>query len=219
MLKTCRFDHCRHGFLEKSPSDLSRDERIHLMRYHKQGIYSIGIHGAVFIFRRDPSQNNRYVCFCGKSLASTGTLTIHVKGFTRPTNHRNPCSIIGDKAISIAKTKEVLDDPEKPVNFHPAISMMENDLMDIDSPNNVRHNDDGDHVGTNNDDDDFGSNNDDYDVGTNSEIEEEVNNGGDNEVDPRNSMLKAEILRLGLVIEQLQQARSNMEKTLRSTPK
>lgn len=215
----CRFDHCTHGLLGKSLSELPRDDRIHVMRYHTQGIYSIGIQGAVFVFRRDPSQNNRYVCFCGKPLGSTGALAIHVKGSTRPSNPRNPCSTIGKKAESIAKTKEVFDDPEKPVNFHPAISnininMIESDDMDIDAtPNNVYHNDDDD-FGANNDDDGVRTNNDDDDLGANNENEKEVNSRGDNEVDHGRSMLEAEIRRLGHVIEDLQETRSNMAKTL-----
>ncbi|KAG0028049.1 hypothetical protein BGZ82_008638 [Podila clonocystis] len=94
--------------------------------------------------------------------------------------------------------------------------MMESDCMDIDvTPHNVHHNygDDvgtnieDDDVGTNIEDDDVGTNIEDDGVGTNIENEEEVSNDGDNEVDLGRSMLKAEILRLGHVIEDLQKTK------------
>ncbi|KFH65231.1 hypothetical protein MVEG_08712 [Podila verticillata NRRL 6337] len=116
---SCLFDRCKKGLLDKDQSHLTQNEKQHIRRYHRHTIHSIGLHRAVFIFRRDPSRHNQYVCVCDSLLSSTGSLTTHVLGLRRPSNTRGPCPLIFAKAVEITLTKEVVDDEEKPINYQP----------------------------------------------------------------------------------------------------
>ncbi|KAF9952557.1 hypothetical protein BGZ70_000571 [Mortierella alpina] len=64
--------------------------------------------------------HNQYVCVCDTLLSSIDSLGVHVLGSERPSNARDPCPLIADKAFEIAKTKEVLVDDMKPINYWPA---------------------------------------------------------------------------------------------------
>ncbi|KAG0010086.1 hypothetical protein BGZ81_002994, partial [Podila clonocystis] len=64
-----------------------------------------------FRFRRDPSRNNEYVCWCGSLYTSYYTLSTHIS---------RRCTDISEKATEISTTKEVCDDKNLPINFWPA---------------------------------------------------------------------------------------------------
>ncbi|KAG0042919.1 hypothetical protein BGZ89_006711, partial [Linnemannia elongata] len=117
--KVCLFDYCKNGYLDRDPSTLDPQERKHVKLYHKPVTCPIGLHGALFIFRRDPSRDNQYVCVCDALLSSTDSLKLHVLGSTRPSNNKGPCTEISAKAIEIAQTREIFHDEEKPINYEP----------------------------------------------------------------------------------------------------
>lgn len=90
---SCSFYTCTRGLFERDDTSFSDKERQHFFRHHKQVSHVIALCSGrvVFKFTRQPNCNMRYVCHCGKNLASCDSLSIHVKGFQRPYKSQAPC--------------------------------------------------------------------------------------------------------------------------------
>ncbi|KAG0200199.1 hypothetical protein BGX33_011153 [Mortierella sp. NVP41] len=77
--------------------------------------------GAVFIFRRDPSRQHKYVCVCGNGFLNPFSLRYHVEG--KPSRSQRPCHLVRTKAIDIVTNNIVCNDDTKPINYRPSGSL------------------------------------------------------------------------------------------------
>lgn len=192
---SCLFNKCKLGLLDKDPEQLSRQEQQHVRRYHRHATHAVGLNGALFIFRRDPSRHNQYVCVCDRLLSTTESLTQHVQGSQRPSNTQDPCSLISARAAEIAQTREVVEDEEKPINYRPVDrkhAVPESDeIIDEEIMDEVII------------DDDLSSNDIEVLDGNNDEDENNLK-----------SMLKAEDRALKVAINTLKKARADIKKRL-----
>ncbi|KAF9309239.1 hypothetical protein BG003_010002 [Podila horticola] len=117
----CRFDYCKRGLRDRHSSTLTPKQVDHVRRYHSdRPPHFVGLKDAVFRFKRDPSQHNECVCWCGKLISSYESLSIHIFGFQRESRTQRPCGDIADKATKISSTKEVCGDDKLPINYWPA---------------------------------------------------------------------------------------------------
>ncbi|KAG0017210.1 hypothetical protein BGZ81_010849 [Podila clonocystis] len=118
----CHYDYCKKGLPARDPSTLSPKQVDHVRRYHavRPPPHFVGLKDAVFRFKRDPSQQNECVCWCGKFISSYESLSIHIFGFQRESRTQRPCGDIADKATEISTTKDVCDDDKLPINYWPA---------------------------------------------------------------------------------------------------
>ncbi|KAF9275736.1 hypothetical protein BGZ74_003862, partial [Mortierella antarctica] len=123
----CHYDYCKKGLLPEDQSTLAKHlstlspkQVDHIRRYHAvRPPHLVGLKDAVFRFKRDPSQQNECVCWCGKLISSYESLSIHIFGFQRESRTQRPCGDIVDKAIEISTTKDVCDDDKLPINYWP----------------------------------------------------------------------------------------------------
>ncbi|KAF9922558.1 hypothetical protein BGZ67_010385, partial [Mortierella alpina] len=150
----------------------------------------LGLKGSVFCFRRDPSQHNQYVCVCDTLLSSIDSLGVHVLGSERPSNARDPCPLIADKAFEIAKSKEILVDDMKPINYWPA--EISHDLIGFDEQESIEYTNE-EHNGD-------------------EQLEKEGGNDEDEEKIDFQQMLAQNDRALQLAIKQLQKARADIQK-------
>lgn len=193
---SCQFDKCKRGLLDKEFSSLTRDERTHVRRYHQHVMHPLVLHGAMFFFQRDPSKYDQYVCVCGTLFSSFGSLQVHVQGSTRDYKPQVPCAVIAAKAFDIARTKDIVDDNKRSINYKPLDPKLprpnhKNDqhIVDIEEePNNSVDN----------------------------EIERNNKDEADDEVELK-SVLRANDLALKEAIKTLKKARSDIKKRLKTT--
>ncbi|KAF8932529.1 hypothetical protein BGZ47_011345 [Haplosporangium gracile] len=136
----CPFGSCLKNYLDQEYNSLTDSQKEHVRRYHRHATYRLGLKNAIFVFRRDPSKENQYVCVCGRTCTSFYSLKTHIVGTkckaydpeskrkthdpeSEPKEYiRAPCSRISDKAIEVARIKDVLDDDKKPINYYPVDS-------------------------------------------------------------------------------------------------
>ncbi|KAG0345342.1 hypothetical protein BG005_001333 [Podila minutissima] len=110
----CHYDYCKKGLLPEDQSTLAKHlstlspkQVDHIRRYHAvRPPHVVGLKDAVFRFKRDPSQQNECVCWCGKLISSYESLSIHIFGFQSESRTQRPCGDIVDKAIEISTTKD-----------------------------------------------------------------------------------------------------------------
>lgn len=114
----CPFKKCNHGYLIDSPIKAERD---HVKRYHLDVTETIGIMGAIFSFRRDPSKDYKYVCICRREIRNPFSLRNHVQGI--PFQSKPPCGSICTKAEDIVANNIIFDDDTNPITYRPAISL------------------------------------------------------------------------------------------------
>lgn len=190
----CLLGYCKRGLLGKKSSDLTKYQRDHVQRYHRgDTIHSLGLHGAIFLFRRDPSRYNQFVCVCDALFSTAGSLTVHVMGSRRQSNPQDPCPDITAKARHIAESKEILNDKTKPIDYRPAgLSLL------------VPKGDVHQHL-TNNDDDLHNNEDGNTDLNNNENDNANLNNNKVNEVNIQ-SILDAQYQTLAEAIKSLKRA-------------
>ena len=141
---SCRFDTCRKKYLDREYDTLDDSQREHVRRYHRHATYAVSLNEAMFLFRRDPLQHNEYVCVCGTLFSSYYSLKPHVLGSKRKKYTQVPCPEFSDKAIEVARSKDVCFDDKKPINYYPSefIQPDDQDKQDgmeiiLDAPNQL----------------------------------------------------------------------------------
>ncbi|KAF9537070.1 hypothetical protein EC957_008887 [Mortierella hygrophila] len=131
---SCSFKECLHGYHVKSTIKKQKD---HNIRYHLLIVETIGIAGAVFTFRRDPSRDFKYTCVCGAAFPNPFTLRYHVLGKpepkSKPSKPPTPCRYICRKATDIIANNLVQHDVTKPINYYPSSAKSTREDTDVET--------------------------------------------------------------------------------------
>ena len=119
----CTYGSCKQGLLDKTDKTdktLTVLERRHLRAYHSRTTCDIFLQGVDFRLRIDRSQGDKYICNCGKQLASHASITSHVKGKTGDDACPNMLAIARDILASGKALHDDKDDEEILFNAWPS---------------------------------------------------------------------------------------------------
>ena len=127
---SCTFYICSKNLLDNDYNLLSSKEKEHVQLYHRRTTYRVGLKNTIFLFRRDLSRSNLYVCVCDTLFTTRHNFKTHIFGSDRREYPQPPCQVISNKAIHVASTKEILNDNNKPINYFPVEFALTNSEME-----------------------------------------------------------------------------------------